>query len=360
MGNLRLFFESLSMSNPRKVLVVGAGLSGVSVSIQLLRRGVDVILVDNGKNASSIIAAGIMNPLVFRRMTKGWRVDDFVPASIEFYSSIEAESATSFFHNLPIRRLFSTEHERELWLKKQVRDDFQNYMTPLEKADDHYDRSINQFGSGRIKNAFTVNPSVFLAASKEIIAKKGSILEESFDYSQLKETTYKGDSYDDIIFCEGYLGMSNPWFSFLPLNPTKGEVLTVRSETLPEDESLNRKCFNLPLGDKQFKIGSTIDWNNTSLETTEEGKAEILKNLSYIIEEEVEVLSHQAGVRPGSKDRRPFIGTHPEHSNYHVFNGLGSKGYLLCPQLSKEFTDWILDGKELDPEVRIERYYSKA
>lgn len=345
------------MSNSRKFLVVGAGLSGVSVAIQLLRKGVDVSLVDNGKNASSLIAAGIMNPLVFRRMTKGWRVDDFVPYLIEFYSSIEKETNTSFFENLPIRRLFSTEHERELWLKKQDREDFADYMTQLEVSDDNYDQCINQFGSGRIKNAYTVAPSVFLEAAKEIISKKGTLINAKFDYSALNETTYNGIHYNDIVFCEGYLGMNNPWFSFLPINPTKGEILTIRSEKLPENESLNRKCFNLPMGEKQFKIGSTIDWNNTSLDLTKEGKAEILQNLSFIIDEEVEVLSHQAGIRPGSKDRRPFIGTHPEHPNYHVFNGLGSKGYMLCPLLSEEFSAWILDGKPLDPEVRVERYY---
>lgn len=345
------------MSNSRKILIVGAGLSGVSVALQLIRRGVEVTLIDNNKNASSLIAAGIMNPLVFRRMTKGWRVDEFVPSSIEFYQSIEEETHSHFFHNLPIRRLFSSEHERDLWLKKQEREDFKEYMTPLEPSDDNYDRSINEFGSGRIKNAFTVNPTVFLGATKGIISQKGTILNAQFDYEQLNGTNYQGEHYDDVIFCEGYLGMNNPWFSFLPINPTKGEVLTIRSEKLPEDESLNRKCFNLPLGNKQFKIGSTIDWNNTSLNITEEGKAEILQNLSYIIEENVEVVHQQAGIRPGSKDRRPFIGTHPEHVNYHVFNGLGSKGYLLCPLLSKEFSDWILDGKQLDSEVEIQRYY---
>ena len=345
------------MSSPKKVLIVGAGLSGVSVAIQLLRKGVDVTLMDNGTNASSLIAAGIMNPLVFRRMTKGWRVDDFVPYLIDFYTSIAEETNSSFFHKLPIRRLFSSEHERELWLNKQDREDFKNYMTPLEEADDNYDRSINQFGSGRIKNAFNVSPAEFLMACKDIIETKGTIINESFEYSTLDGTTYNGSHYDDVVFCEGYLGMNNPWFSFLPINPTKGEVLTVRSETLPEDESLNRKCFNLPLGEKQFKIGSTIDWNNTSLEITDEGKAEILQNLSFIIDEEVDVLSHQAGIRPGSKDRRPFIGTHPEHKNYHVFNGLGSKGYMLCPLLSLEFTAWLLDGEKLDPEVQVERYY---
>lgn len=345
------------MSNPRKILVVGAGLSGVSVAIQLLRKGVDVTLVDNSENHSSLIAAGIINPLVFRRMTKGWRVDDFVPSLIDFYTSIEKETTITFFQKLPIRRLFSSEHERELWIKKQDREDFQEYMTPLEKSDDTYDQCINQFGSGRIKNAFTVTPNEFLKAAKDLIAQKGTIIQSIFNYNDLQNTTYKGILYNDVIFCEGYQGMNNPWFSFLPINPTKGEVLTVHSETLPENESLNRKCFNLPQGEKQFKIGSTIDWNNTSLETTEEGKAEILQNLSYIIDENVEVLSHQAGIRPGSKDRRPFIGTHPEHPHYHVFNGLGSKGYMLCPLLSKEFADWLLEGKELDSEVRVERYY---
>lgn len=345
------------MSNPKKVLVVGAGLSGICVAIQLLRKSVNVTLVDNGENASSLIAAGIMNPLVFRRMTKGWRVDDFVPYLIDFYTSIEEESNSSFFENLPIRRLFSTEHERELWIKKQHNEGFTQYMTPLEDSDDNYDLCINQFGSGRIKNAYTVTPDVFLNASKDIITQKGTVINATFDYSELKETTYKGVQYDDIVFCEGYLGMNNPWFSFLPINPTKGEVLTVRSEKLPENESLNRKCFNLPMGEKRFKIGSTIDWNNTSLDITEEGKQEILQNLSYIIDEEVEMLNHQAGIRPGSKDRRPFIGTHPEHPNYHVFNGLGSKGYMLCPLLSEEFSAWILEGKPLDPEVYIERYY---
>ncbi len=347
------------MSKSKKIVVVGAGLSGVSVALHLQRKGVDVTLVDNGENVSSLVAAGLINPLVFRRMTKGWRVDDFIPYIKSFYTSVEEESGINFFESLAIRRLFSSEHERELWVKKQSREDFADYMTPLEASDDHYDRCKNPFGSGRIRNAFVVHPTGFLVAAKQIMTEKGSILTESFDYSQLEGTSYKGEHFDEVIFCEGYHGMNNPWFSFLPINPTKGEVLTVRSEQLPEDESLNRKCFNLPLGNKEFKIGATIDWNNTSLELTEEGRDEILEKLSFIIDEKVEIVRQQAGIRPGPISRRPYIGAHPDFPNYHVFNGLGSKGYLLCPLLAKEFVDHLLDGKELDPEVRIERYLKR-
>ena len=40
-------------------------------------------------NFSSRIAAGIINPLVFRRMTKSWRVDDFIPFLKSHYKELE-------------------------------------------------------------------------------------------------------------------------------------------------------------------------------------------------------------------------------------------------------------------------------
>ena len=64
----------------------------------------------------------------------------------------------------------------------------------------------------------------------------------------------------------------------------------------------------------------------------------------------------QAGVRPGSADRRPFIGTHPKNDNYHIFNGLGSKGYMLAPLLSLEFAQHLIEGTELHAEVQLSRY----
>ncbi|MFT5777695.1 MAG: glycine oxidase [Crocinitomicaceae bacterium] len=356
----QLIFEPLAiMSEPRKFLVIGAGLAGLSVAIQLLRKGARVTVLDNQVNFSSIVAAGMINPIVFRRMTKGWRVDEFVPACNEFYSSIETETGTDFFRNITIRRMFSSEFERELWLKKQELETFKDYLTPLEASDDKYDRAINPFGSGRVKNSSAVIAETFIAASKQLISehKLGTLLHATYSAEDMNQTTYKGTFYDDIVFCEGYLGIHNPLFTGTNLEATKGETLVVRSENLPEDESLNRKCFNLPMGDHRFKIGSTIDWNNSTTNITEEGRNEILEKFSFLTDEPIEVLDQKAGVRPTTKDRRPIIGSHSELSNYHIFNGLGAKGYLLAPLLSYEFACYLIDGRELDPEVLLSRFY---
>jgi glycine/D-amino acid oxidase-like deaminating enzyme len=344
----------------QKALIVGAGLSGVSVAIQLIRRGVQVTLIDNGVNVSSRVAAGMINPLVFRRMTKSWRVDEFIPYLKSFYTQLEEETGFSFFHPVPIRRLFSTEQERDFWIKKQEREDFQPYMNQVTEDDYYYSGGKNPFGSGRVKETFYVNVQPFFEGMKTLISSKATVLNEEFDADLLKGTSYKNEDYDDIIFCTGYLNPDNKWFGDLPLDQTKGEMLTIESNDLPEDVSLNRKCFMLPKGNHQFKIGSTYGWSDPTTHITEEAKNEILHNLSFIIDEKVTVIEQHAGIRPTTRDRRPLLGTHSEHKNYHIFNGLGAKGYMLAPLISLEFVEYLLDGAELDKEVDIKRYVERV
>lgn len=343
------------MSDKHKFLIVGAGLSGLSVAVQLIRKGKAVTIVDNQSNICSRIAAGMINPLVFRRMTKSWRLDEFMPYLIEFYRDLEKEVGSAFFHPVKIRRMFSNDHERDLWLKKEEYEEFKPYMHPVTKEDLSYDKALNPFGSGRVKSSFYVDTPVFLDVVLSWVEESGTVIREQFDYSSLIDTTYGGEHYDAVVFCEGHLAKDNPWFKDVNLDQTKGELLTIKSMSMPEDESVNRKCFVLPIGNHLFKVGSTHDWNNPTTHITKEGREEILKNLSYITNEKVEVVEQFAGVRPTVVDRRPLIGAHPDKKDYYIFNGLGTKGYMLAPLLSLEFIEYLLDEKPLDKEVDVKR-----
>lgn len=339
-------------------LVVGAGLGGLSITSRLIDRGESVVLMDNGINHSSLVAAGLINPLVFRRMNKSWRLDSCIASLQKFYSGLERETETRFFHPLLIRRMFSSEQEKELWLEKQELPEYAAYMAKVTPEDDTFSGAINNFGSGRVLSAAYVKPAVFLGAVKKYVAEKAEILQETFRFDQLENNVYNGKKYRAIIFCQGYMGADNPFFEKLPLQQTMGETLTIRSQTIPEDQSVNRKCFILPLGDQKFKLGSTYHWDCAVPKISEEGKQEILEKVAYLTEEKVEVIDQEAGIRPTSPDRRPMIGQHPEQEHLYVFNALGTKGYLLAPLMSEEFVGYLLDGKELHPEVRIDRFKS--
>lgn len=346
----------LRMNSDKPIIVVGAGLAGLSVAARLIERNKRVILFDNSINYSSIIAAGMINPLVFRRMNKSWRADECVEEIQSFYTGLEQKTESSFFHPITIRRMFSNEHERDLWLQRQSTPEYNAFMTKTTEEDDKFSGAINNFGSGRVKQAAYVDTSVFLSKVKEYVSKHGEVVSKAFDYSQLRKEEYRGLEFEKLIFCEGYLGKENPFFGYLPIQQTKGETLDITAQTVPENESVNRKCFILPLGNKKFRVGSTYVWHCDDTSITEEGREAILEKVAYLTNEKVEVVDQKAGVRPTSPDRRPMIGKHPEHDNLYVFNALGTKGYLIAPLMSREFVDHLLDGVDLDPEVTIDRF----
>jgi glycine/D-amino acid oxidase-like deaminating enzyme len=342
----------------QKFLIVGAGVAGITLAKHLIDAGHHITLVDSGNNRSSAVAAGLINPMVFRRMTKSWRLDEFSPFAIDFYTNWEQACNTQFYHPITIRRMFSSEQERGYWLKKQSNPDYQDYLTEVNEEDETYSLAKNDFGTGRVKRSSFISPKEFLAKGKEWIEQNNTVRQEQVDYSVIdpESGTYKGVNYDGIVFCEGVEIRHNPWFNHVPINPTKGETLTIESSSITETESLNRKCFILPIGDGKFRVGATYVWETYEDELTEEGKNDLIEKIQVLTDEPFEVIGHHAGIRPTMLDRRPILGRHPDYPSLYVYNGLGTKGYMLAPLLSKEMADFILHETEVDKEVSLGRF----
>lgn len=344
------------MKTQKNILIVGAGLAGISVGIHAIKRNHKVTIIDNLINKSSIIAAGQINPMVFRRMTKSWRLDDFLPFAENFYNEITAE--TTIYNPITIRRMFSSAHEKVMWLEKQELERFTSYLEPISSEDDNYSLANNDFGSGRIKGSSYIDTIPFLKFGKQFIKENGNIIEENADYKDFNPElcTYKNQFFDEIVFCEGSNNHLNPWFGYLPVEHTKGEVLTISSDHIDENESLNRKCFILPIGNKTFRLGATYVWHTNNTNPTEEGKNELIEKAELLTNFPFNIIEHKVGIRPTSPDRRPIIGRHHLFPKLSIFNGLGTKGYLIAPKLSEEFCSYLDNESELDKEVRLERF----
>lgn len=341
-----------------RILIFGAGLAGTCLAHQFLKRGLEVRLLDSGENHSSSIAAGMVNPMVFRRMNKSWRLDEFMPEAQVFYNAISQEIGADLYHPIVIRRFFSSEQERQLWEQRQDLGEYQAYLNPLTSEDLNHNGAHNPFGSGRVKNAFWIDAAKWVSVNSDYFEKKGMLVRESFDPQMWDPSTktYGNYTYSKVIFCLGYQQKFETTFSYLPLQQTKGQTLLINCSDIPEKESLNRKCFVLPLGDQQFRVGATYEWNNTSLETTDEGRSQLVEMLASLGTYNYEILEQKAGIRPTVLDRRPLIGEHPNYKGVFIFNGLGTKGYMMAPTLAKELVAHILDQMPLHPETEIERF----
>lgn len=344
-----------------KVLIVGGGVSGICLTHQLLSEGHQVSIIDSGKNFSSVIAAGMINPMVFRKMVKTWRGDDLIPYLIPFYKSMEKKVGARFFFSRKIRRVFATEVERKLWITQTQNPDYKEYIASIDDTPQQPDYVKGDFGSGWVKSPGYVDARRFMEANHSFFKTHKLIHYEAFDFNSFnpKEGRYKKEVYDKVVFAEGYKGKENPFFGYLPLQQTKGEVLTIQSKEIHRTEILNRKCFVLPTEDGLFRLGATFKWDTDNPEPTNAAKEQLLEQYNLLSKADVEIIDQEGGIRPTVTDRRPLIGVHPTYSNCYIFNGMGTKGYMIAPYFSAHFTDYLTKKVTLDPEVDIQRFYKK-
>ena len=188
-------------------------------------------------------------------------------------------------------------------------------------------------------------------------------MEEFFDsgYIEFFEDSiqYKNIQAKNIIFAEGFGLHKNPFFNYLPLDGTKGELFIIKAPKLDLDVIVNTSVFILPLGGDLFKVGATYNWQDKTDLPTEEGKKELLERIKEILLCDFEIVKHFAGVRPTVKDRRPLIGTHHERKSLHILNGLGTRGVMLGPAMAKALFDKIENNTPLSPEIDIKRFHKK-
>lgn len=348
----------------KRICIVGGGLAGLCVGIQLYNRNIPFLIIHDVNSAcSSEKAAGLMNPVVVKRLLKTWMADEVLPYNRHFYPQVEALSKAHFYSSVPVFRSFSNELPLKEWqqrLNDGTMDDFMGKDIYAYAPDSVKD---DGFGGADILQASRVDCEVFIQAVRNFFSALGSFENRVFDYDSLilldSGFEYKGQCFSDIVFCEGVNLPNNPWFGKLPLIPSKGELLHLHIEGFPEEKEVLKGIFLAPLIHGGFVCGSTYEWEFENEGPTDAAKQKLLDGCKEITNLPVKVLKHTAGIRPASRDRRPFLGEHPRFNNMYVLNGLGTKGYMLAPYMSHCLVELICEGKNLPKEADIKRLAKK-
>ena len=342
-------------------LIIGHGLAGSILAHTLAAANSKILVIDQPKaNAASQVAAGLMNPLAGKRFAKSWRADTLVPFATQFYQETEQSSGNLFFHQKPILKLFSSVEEQNTWMGKSAGTHYGEFVkevfTTLPPSAD-----INQEQGGIVidKGGYLDVP-LFLESLRQIRNSKQEILSETFNFEALQIQTsgvqYEDKSARQIIFCDGYQGAKNPFFSWLPFSLNKGEILDIESDFLTNEYIYNKAVYVLGIGKNQWRVGATYNWREVDEQISPEGRRELELKLGNLLKNPFKIISQKAGIRPAVRDRRPLIGTHPACPNVHIFNGMGSKGVMMAPYLAHHFGRVLRKEEELIPEVNILRY----
>lgn len=343
-------------------LIVGSGLAGISFAEIALKNNKSILVIDDKSQNSSQIAGGLYNPVILKRFSEVWKAQEQLVLMDQFYNQIEAKLDRKFNFKLPILRKFFSIEEQNNWFSASDKINLAPFLS-TKLITTKYNSIDSPFDYGEVLHTGYVDTAGLLDSYKNYLRDKDLLIEKSFDYALIEffdfGIQYQNIQARHIIFAEGFGLHKNPYFNYLPLDGTKGELFIIKAPNLDLDVIVNTSVFILPIGNDFYKVGATYNWEDKTDLPTEEGKQELLARIKEIITCDFEIAEHFAGVRPTVKDRRPLVGTHHERKSVHILNGLGTRGVMLGPAMAKVLYENIENEIPLDTEVNIQRFHKK-
>jgi len=340
-------------------IIVGGGLAGISFAETAYLNNKTFTVISDTSHNSSLVAAGIYNPVILKRFSLPQDSKLHLDYMKPFYDTIEKRLDLKFDFELPVYRKFASVEEQNDWFTASDKPTLVPFLD-TQIVHDKYDNLPAPFGFGKVLRTGYVDTDVLIEGYHDFLKQQDCLRKETFNHNSLTisedSVTYKDIRAKHIIFAEGFGLYSNPYFRYLPLDGTKGELLVIKAPKLKLNVTVNAGVFILPMGHDLYKVGATYEWEDKTAVPTDAGKAELIEKLNEVITCGYEIIHHLAGIRPTTKDRKSLIGTHHQHKNVHLLNGLGTRGVMLGPYMAKELYDSIENSTPIKREINLNRF----
>lgn len=341
-----------------EVVIVGFGLAGATLAHTLETKGISFCIVEESYDGSaSCIAAGLVTPLTGKRFVKTWRFDEIAPIVNEFYPSIEKKLSTTLWYQIPQIKVCTNDFEAQQLQKRSVDPEYAEFLGASVDLPSY----IHQpYGAVTIEQTSLLQSQKYIESSYKYFSSKGLVLNKRFEYEDCSisedSVTFEGISARFVIDCTGYAFCKTVYGSSLGLEPSKGEILTIRTdvETLPY--VINAGLYVIPLGNYLYRVGATYGLLKDTTEPTEEARLLLKTRFENLWSGSFEIVAHDVGIRPKVPDKHPIIGkVHPEFPIY-TLNSLGAKGVSYAPWAAKLLVEHIFEQGLIDKELDATRY----
>jgi glycine oxidase len=368
----------------KKILVIGAGIVGLSIAYYLNKHNYEIKILDKNKAAqeASFAAAGML-----AAQSEFELYDDFMDQCIksrdiygDFCKDIEKESniKTEFTNNGFINPALN---EKQANLLKQKYEWQNNKGFKIELLDKKEVKKLEPNISDNITSALHIKDDCQVNNRKLMLALKIANLRNNVKVIENCEVedylisnnringvnTKKGNFKADIV-----VNAAGSWSSLISqgvipnfdVKPILGQMLSLVSNKKLLTKTIfaimqGKGCYIVPRKDNSIVLGSTIEDIGFEKRITELGMNKILDNAVQIIPElkNLKIKEKWCAFRPYANDQLPIIGkTNVE--NLILATAHGRNGILLAPITAKAVTELIVNDKVI-PEIKdlgVERF----
>ncbi|SLK30757.1 Possible thiamine biosynthesis oxidoreductase ThiO [Mycobacteroides abscessus subsp. abscessus] len=356
----------------KKVVVVGGGILGASITFELAKRGAEVIIIDReDQGQATKAAAGIICPWNSQRRNKKWYL--LAREGAKYYPSLVQDLNSYHQLNTGYKKvgalsLHSDEAKLEAMKERTLKRKLEapeigdvNILTSSE-AKELFPLLASGYGALHISGAARVNGWALRNALIEASKQLGATFIQSSCILIKEKDTIKGVKLSDntTIYADEVVIAAGVWANELlePLQLSfdvkaqKGQILHVLLNDVqcadwpvvmpPHDQYL------LTLENNSIVIGATHE-NTTELapDITMAGIKEIIDKallfapgLSDGVWREAKV-----GFRPFTNDFLPVFGRLKQYEGITIANGLGASGLTMGPFIGQQLAKSLLESE---------------
>lgn len=315
-----------------RILIKGAGVAGLTVAHELIRRGAEVTISDPSRNfhrAASWLAGGMLAPwceresadeaVLERGRDSADRWDAILPGKVVRNGTLVV--APNRDQNELNR--FASRTTGHRWV---VEDE----IAALEPS------LAGRFRQGLFfPQEAHLDPREILQSLKDDLSAKGV----TFVDGHLDD-----DSFSDIVDCTGAASIGR----IRDLRGVRGEMLYLQSDEVSLSRAVRLlhprfPIYIVPRGNGLFMIGATIIETDFKGPISARSLMELL-NAAYALHPafaEAAVIETDAGIRPAFPDNLPRV---TREGGTVFVNGLYRHGFLLAPAMAEEAADLIFSG----------------
>jgi glycine oxidase len=329
---------------PTQILILGAGVIGLTSAYALAQAGYQVTLIDRGPagGESTWAGAGILSPLlpwdygpeVNALALRGSRLWPDWAGQLRRQSGIDPEYLQSgmLALGLPDVDLDRQWCERHDWTAATPPEHLAPLLAEREQA-------LWLPGIGQMRN-----PRLAQALARAL-QSQGVSIEDKQPIVELltgKDKVVGVRTSQGTLEADLYILAAGAWSQALlgkhsaglQITPVRGQILLFQAEPgLLPCIVYKQGHYLVPRRDGHILAGSTLEAASFDKRTTEAARRELLAFAQGILPQldESWIVRHWAGLRPGSPDNIPTIARHPELTNLYANTGHFRYGVTMAP-----------------------------
>ncbi len=349
-----------------RVLLVGAGIIGLSIAEELTRRGVEVELFEKGARPgceASSAAAGILSPQgeadgpgpFLNLLLAGYPLIPEAVARLSALTQVDLRYRASGMILVALTERDEEELDRQIAWQQRA-------GLRLERLTAGQIKEMEPAIDGPVRSGVwwpqtaQIDNTRLVEAIAEVVQAQGGTIHTDAPVSRflLEGNRVTGvETAHGEVRADWVVNSSGSWAGFdeslsltIPAVPVKGQILQYRTDgPVVERIIKSPRAYLVQRSDRELIVGTTVEHAGYDKRVTDEGRRQIQAGAREISSrlDTLTLENSWAGLRPGTPDRLPILGPTPL-DRLLVAAGHYRNGILLAPLTGRLIADWITRG----------------